>query len=332
MHPRLAAAADRQSGVFTTADAAGCGYEPDEIRTALRNRYWVRLRRGVYAARETVDATDGDPVARHLLDCVAVLLCLRPGAVLSHGSAARLHGLVVPRALSTDVVLSDDQQWRRGRGYEVMRAAVRPADRVSMGRFWQTSVPRTLVDCARGWRIGDAVVAMDDALARRMTTVDEIRARVLAATHWPGIAAAARAVSLADGRAESPLETRGRLRLVGGGLAVPELQVEVHDARGFVARVDAWYDAAAVAIEFDGQVKYTDPTGGRSPGQVRWAEKRREDRLREAGVRVVRIVDADLGAEWPQVVARVRRLLSEAKPSPRGFTVVRPGQPRRDTA
>ena len=75
MHPRLAAAADRQSGVFTTADAAGCGYEPDEIRTALRNRYWVRLRRGVYAARETVDATDGDPVARHLLDCVAVLLC-----------------------------------------------------------------------------------------------------------------------------------------------------------------------------------------------------------------------------------------------------------------
>ena len=43
-----------------------------------------------------------------------------------------------------------------------------------------------------------------------------------------GIGSAARAVGLADGRAESPLETRGRLRILGSGLPAPELQVVIN--------------------------------------------------------------------------------------------------------
>ena len=48
-----------------------------------------------------------------------------------------------------------------------------------------------------------------------------------------------RAVSLADGRAESPLETRGRLRIVGAGLATPNLQVEIRAGGRLVGVVDA---------------------------------------------------------------------------------------------
>ena len=139
---------------------------------------------------------------------------------------------------------------------------------------FRSNVP-PLVDCAREWSLPDSVVAMDAAIQAETLTRSQLEAAVLAARHWVGIGNAARALSLADGRAESPLETRGRLALLASGLPAPELQVEIHGLRGFVARVDAWYDDAAVAIEFDGQVKYTDPRNGRSPAQVAWDEKRR---------------------------------------------------------
>ena len=138
---------------------------------------------------------------------------------------------------------------------------------------------------------------MDAALLAGRTTADELRARPRRPSRrWPGGPRAARAVALADGRAESPLETRGRLRIVGAGLPTPELQVEIRTGGRLVAVVDAWFDDAAVAVEFDGQVKYTDPWRGRTPERVLWEEKRREDELRALDIRVVRIADADLGA------------------------------------
>ena len=91
--------------------------------------------------------------------------------------------------------------------------------------------------------------------------------------------------------------------------------------------MDAWYEEAGVALEFDGRVKYADPWGGRSPADVVWEEKRREDEVRALGVRFVRIADADLGAGWPAVVQRLRQLLAVPLPGPRQFTVVRRPEP-----
>ena len=60
---------------------------------------------------------------------------------------------------------------------------------------------------------------MDAALLAGKVTPDELPAAV-AGRRWPGRAREPlRAVALADGRAESPLETRGRLRIVGAGPA-----------------------------------------------------------------------------------------------------------------
>lgn len=149
-----------------------------------------------------------------------------------------------------------------------------------------TSVARTLVDCAREWVPTDGVVAIDSALNQGKVTRDALLKAVLAGSHRAGIARAARAVSLSDGRAESPLETRGRLAMLRSGLPRPELQVEIYDDAGtLVGRVDGWYEDAAVAVEFDGQVKYTDPRYASAPGKVLWDEKRREDALRALGVR-----------------------------------------------
>jgi hypothetical protein len=324
MHPVIHEAARRRWGVFTSADVHRAGLDADDVRSALRRGEWDRLRRGVYVERAVLqDAERRGPAARHRLDCAAVLLSLGGRPAISHTSAARLLGLLTPRGASTDVLLTEEEQWRRGRGYAVLRARLPPHHVRSDGPFRLTGPARTLVDSARQWSLEDGVVAMDAALHAGLVTPAELRALVLECTHWHAIGRAAQAVGLADGRAESPLETRGRLRMLGSGLPAPELQVEVHGPRGFLARVDAWYEDAAVAVEFDGRVKYDDPFRGRSAAEVLWEEKRREDLLRDLGIRPVRIVDADLGPDWPAKVARLAALVGTPYVGRRRFTTVR---------
>lgn len=327
VHPTLCAVAARQFGAFTSRDAIRAGYSREEVQAEVSRGRWVRLRRGVYADRAAVEATDGDPVARHRLECAAVLVRLGGRPVVSHASAARLSGIVVPSATPEVVRLTDEVQWRRGRGYEVARAALPTCDVRALGTFQTTAPARTLVDCAREWPLEDAVVAMDAALNAELLPHRELADAVLAETHWVGVGDAARAANLAVGRAESPLETRGRLRILGSGLPAPELQVEIRDVRGLVGRVDAWYEEAAVAVEFDGLVKYEAPRDGRSPARVLWEEKRREDRLRDLDIRVLRVVRADLGPAWERVCARLTVLLARPLTGPRRFGVVRGSVP-----
>jgi hypothetical protein len=325
VHPQLQALADRRLGVFTAQQALEVGLTVDDIRAELRSRRWVRLRKGIYTSSAVMAAAEDRE--RHLLASVAVLLSLAPGPALSHASAARVHGLLVPSRAGKDVRLTDELQWRSGRGYRVARARLSGDDVESWLGFPATSAPRTLVDCAREWSQLDSVIALDAALHAEAVTRAQLRTAVLSARHRPGIAAAAQAVNLADGRAESPLETTGRLRLVASGLPLPELQVDLHDEYGFVGRIDAWYEEAALALEFDGWVKYADPRNGRTPAQVAWDEKRREDRIRGADVRVVRIVNEDFGPSWPRVVNRIRDLLATPSVGARRFRIVRRPEP-----
>ena len=322
MHPTLRARAETQLGLFTAADALGAGYGHPEVQRLCRSGAWRRLRRGVYATAPDLAAAE-ESGHRHRLDCLAVLLTLgRAATVVSSVSAARLWGLPVRRDLDRTVRLTDPSVWRRGQGYEVTRASVTAPEVVDSGPLRLTAPARTLVDCAREWDEEDAVVAMDAALLRGRVTAPQLLDAVASARHWPGAATVARAVELTDGRAESPVETRGRVRIVGAGLPRPALQVEIHAGGRLVAVVDAWFDEAAVAVEFDGRVKYTDPWRGRPPERVLWEEKRREDELRALDIRVVRIVDADLGAGWPRVAERLGHTVHTPGPTDRRFTAI----------
>jgi hypothetical protein len=322
VHPALRARAERRLGLFTAADARAAGYEHPEIRHLCTSGAWVRLRRGIYVAADELAGIEHRG-RRHRVDCLAVLLALgRPSAAVSHASAARLWGFPVRRDLPRTVRLTDPDVWRRGHDFHMTRAPLARGDVTTAGPIRLTSAPRTLVDCARAWPLDDAVVAMDAALLSGDADATQLAAAAEAARHWPGAPRAARAVALADGRAESPLETRGRLRIVGAGLPLPELQVEIRAGGRLVGVVDAWFDDAAVAVEFDGRVKYTDPWRGRSPHQVLWEEKRREDELRALDIRFVRVTDGDLFTAWARTEARLRDLVSTPGPASRRFTAV----------
>jgi hypothetical protein len=301
MHPLLSASAERQLGLFTAADARRAGYQHAEIRRLCASGTWVRLARGVYMTADGLAAAE-EGRRRHQVDCLAVLLLLsRRTAVISHESAARLWGFPVRGRHLGAVRLTDPTLSRRGHGYTVTQAPLRNGDVMRSGPLRLTSAVRTLVDCARRWPLGDAVVALDAALLSGKVTPE----------------------GLADGVASlttCPLETRGRLRIVGAELPTPELQVEIRTAGRLVAVVDAWFEKAAVAVEFDGRIKYSDPWRERSPARVLWEEKRREDELRALDIRVVRVAYDDLGARWPLLEARLRDLIASPGPPVRRFT------------
>jgi hypothetical protein len=61
---------------------------------------------------------------------------------------------------------------------------------------------------------------------------------------------------------------------------------------------------------------------GRTPEQVLWEEKRREDELRALDIGVVRIADPDLGSGWPAVEARIASLVATPGPTTRRFSAV----------
>ncbi|MEI4272869.1 type IV toxin-antitoxin system AbiEi family antitoxin domain-containing protein [Klenkia sp. LSe6-5] len=309
-------------GILTTADLHAAGVTETEVRTEVRAGRWVRLRTGVFVARADLAEVEATG-RRHGLDALAVLASLdRPTTALAGESAAWVWGLPQPRGATATVQLVDPHRYRSGRGWRMTRAALPPGDVVRRGAYDLTSPARTLVDLARDRTVVDAVAAVDAALLRGLVTTAELAAVLAARASVPGIPRAVRAVALADGRAESWLETKGRLEWDAADLRPFTPQVELwHDGEYLVA--DGWDEEAALAVMLDGRLKYVDGTYGRTGRDEVWREKRAEDRLRAAGVRFVRLALADFAPRpWREHVACIRALQAVPGPAVRTFRAV----------
>ena len=151
---------------------------------------------------------------------------------------------------------------------------------IQIGGVVATTLARTAVDVGRGRGFLAGVVAADAVLARGVRR-EELRDVLEGRECWPGARAARRAVEFADPRAESPLESVGRVRCHEQGLPAPELQVWLGDADGPIGRVDQYWAEHRTVAEADGALKYATAVD-------LFVEKRREDRLRDAGYEVVR--------------------------------------------
>ena len=171
-----------------------------------------------------------------------------------------------------------------------------------------TSMARTVVDIARTVPFEQAVVVSDAALARGLVDGPALAEALLRTIGWRGAPAARRAVAFADPGAESVGESRSRVAIMRAGLPRPVLQWEVPDRSGhLIGRTDfGWPDLGAVG-EFDGEVKYGRLLRpGQSPGDVVFAEKVREDRIRATELGMARWVWHELGPAFAPVAARIR--------------------------
>lgn len=130
----------------------------------------------------------------------------------------------------------------------------------------------------------------------------------------PGSLEARRIVDFADGASESVGESRSRVAIAKLGLPAPSLQYEIFSDSGRrIGICDFGWAEERVVGEFDGKVKYgrlLQP--GQEPGDAVFAEKRREDAIREQGWDVVRWVWAELSS--PRIIGdRIRRAEERAR-------------------
>ncbi|NYF97839.1 type IV toxin-antitoxin system AbiEi family antitoxin domain-containing protein [Janibacter cremeus] len=286
MDARTRALLTANGQICTTSQLGEADVDELTVARLVRRGILVRIRRGLFAAGSVW--REATPEQRLGL-CTRAVLVDRPGAAASHMSAAVLHGLPAwggPVARVDVVCSTPRRRLRSGIGLHPWPAGVTPVvvdDRSVM------PVSVAIVQLVVEHGVLPGLVCLDRALHEGRVTTDTV------AKAGDDLALGPRArrrlelvIEGSDAACESVGETRTRVLLTDLGMDVRS-QVDIHDATGFVGRVD-FLVGDRVIVEFDGMVKYAGADGRRALQQ----EKAREDRLRAAGYIVVRLVWADL--------------------------------------
>lgn len=257
----------------------------------------MRLASGAYidaAAWKELDARE-----RYILTIRAVTETRPRRGVLSHWSAAAIHGLPAiepwPETVHFSMVPTSG-----GRSFgRIVRhaASLSDDDVVEVDGLLVTSAPRTALDLAiaaprlSSIAVLDRVLHVDrraitppiathddlwDCYARRLPFRERARARA--------------AIEFATTQSDSPLESVSRVNMQVIGCPRPVLQQRFDDYRGLIGFSEFYWEAHALVGEADGRSKYTDPRyrNGRTLEQVLLDEKDRADRIRAVGPDVSR--------------------------------------------
>ena len=281
--------------LFSRSDLRERGVSESELRKAGAGGAWSRIEPGVYIARDEWAAAR--PVDRHRFAILAAVRRARDaGGVVSHLSAAVLHGLPLYRFRGGPVhaMVPRSAHPPSGRALRRHTGALDPQDVVVVDGIRCTSLGRTVFDIACTEPREVALSCADGALRRvavrgrrfdsdaQTLWRDAMRERVVSARGRRGVRDAAWVIEFADGRAELPGESVSRLQLHRLGFRDIDLQVAVEGPRGSAYFVDIALRDVRTFWEFDGEVKYRDPSlrRGRSVEDVVLDEKRREDWIR----------------------------------------------------
>lgn len=290
--------------------------QPDsdpELRRRQRSGRLERITRGVYRPKTTAsESADEVSDARYRQLVVAIAGRSRE-RVVSHSSAASIHGLNMLAPDHDRVHFYVQSGGRRTRQLHLHeRPSLSHADVTVVDGILLTKLALTACDVARLGTFSQAVVVLDHAL-RLGADRAELATIATRATKTTGVATLRRALAVADGDSESVGESVSRaFMLEWSEIPLPCLQTEYRDRHGsLIARVDFDWDGKVVG-EFDGRVKYEKHRRpGESISDTVIREKRREDRLREEGVLVIRWVWDDF-RNPQQLRARIRRALTTA--------------------
>ena len=221
-------------------------------------------------------------------------------ALFSGRTAAWLHGLDKTASGPIEVTLPVTSTTSHLARVRLTRSDFGPDEACEIRGLPATSAARTVADIARTGYTVDAVVTIEHALRSAFVEVGALEQWAECHPRHRGVAGLFRALALAEVRSESPMETRLRVLLIDAGLPRPCVQATVRDEHvGFVARPDLSYPDSKLAIEYDGATHRERIA----------ADDRRQNRLTDAGYRVLRFTAADVLHRPASVVAEVRRAL-----------------------
>ena len=175
---------------------------------------------------------------------------------------------------------------------------------VMVGGQRATEPAWTAVEVARSLSRPRALATLDAALHSGWCTDADLRDAVLRQAGRRGIVAVRALVDIADGRAQSPMESETRLVLLDAGFVTLEPQYPVLDGDGLPKfHVDLAFPDAKVAIEYDGDDFHTGRLAvRRDKARIGW--------LQDNGWLVI-VATADDIRRWPHLfIARVAKHLA----------------------
>ena len=253
---RIYGLAAQQDWVVTTAQLREFGVYNKKACRMARSGGWVLLARGSYwVGRHSRGPSLRARVRAALFSCGAQAVAVGP-------TAARLHGI---EGLPTDdgtvhLAVPLGHNMRSRKGIRVQRTAVPHSERMLIRGIPLTNPARTCADLLLECPREEAVSLLDSALHQGLLGPSG-RHAVMA--HLSGRRGACRVrtwLDLADGRAESPLETRLRLVFLDGGLPQPLLQWPIRDPQlGREFRIDLGWPTKLVGVEADGTSVHGSP-------------------------------------------------------------------------
>ena len=292
----MGALAYRQHGRVAHWQLVELGLSTSAIGRLVARGWFYRVHRGVYAVGHTRPTT-----STRWWD--AVLAC-GPGAMLSHRSAAAVHGLRRTSSQVVHVTVPAGGSYPNQRQIVVHRVRrLEPAEHTLVDGLPVTSVARTLLDMA-------AIVnsdLLDELLeaAERNKTLDTTAIDAVCGRGRAGSKALKRALSVYQpmpGWTRSKLERRAFKACVSAGIAAPAVNLWIEGMECDLAWVDG-----KVIVEVDGPIWH-------GTTLARHRDPRRDTILQLARYAVMRVPEWRLVYEPQAFAADVKALLRRGPP------------------
>ena len=285
------AIAARQHGVLSWSQASSTGVTKSDARRLVRNGEWGRPYTGVYSVRTLTPPSGSESHLRTA--AMAAQLALGPNAFVGGETAARLwgmQGLPLWDRRTIHMVIPAIGAQRHHHRITLHSWPTSPEEVTTLHGIRLTDPGRTLRDTLLRVDRETAICLMDSVLNQGLVRNDDIEELELANRGRRGCVNVRRWWRLADGRAESPLETRVRLICVDGGMPPTDLQRRFLDGRGrTIGIADFWWEEHQLIGEADG-------LGPHSLPQALLRDRERQNALQRwhPGVRIARFTWQDL--------------------------------------
>lgn len=284
----MAALADRQRGVVSIEQLRRLGYSTSAVGRAVESGWLHSIDRSVYAVGHT-----------HLdlhAQCFAAVFACGPGAVLSHHSAAWLHGLA--RWSPNPFHVTGPVARRPRLPVRIHRARrLEAADRMRVEGIPVTAVPRLLLDMAAAVKYAQLEKMVERAEELRLFDLRQVEDLLGRTVGHHGHGRLRRAIALyrPTSFTRSGLEKRW-LELV--------LQPRMNYVeQGF--ELDCYWPEHRFAVELD----VFETHGTRAAFE---RDRERQEELLLAGIAMTRVTGPRLEREPEAVISRVARLLERA--------------------
>jgi hypothetical protein len=312
---------DSQRGIVDSPQTRQIGIPEKAVRHRLRTGQWRRMHHGVYATFTGQASREAE--------LWAAVRRAGPGAMLSHETAAEVHGLT--EKASTRIHITVPHSRRPAQATPIPGVLIHRSDTSRPQRLPPWQLPRTVIEDTVLDLVGtartfdDAYGWISRALSRDLTTAGRLRDALAARSRIRWRAWLTEALADADTGIHFPLERR-YAQGVERAHGLPAAQRQARRAIGGKAHYkDNWYAEYGICVELDGASYH--------PPEQTLRDKRRDNvNLAADDVRTFRfgIVDVTERAcdSAAMVAASLRRSGWQGQPHPcrrPGCLVGRPG-------